>query len=60
MMNMIKIALVILLCGKKAEDGEPSWPAKFTDKGRSISMPGRPGWHIECSAMRRKAIGGSV
>jgi len=42
---------------KKQRDGEPSWPADFTDKGAQISMPGRPGWHIECSAMSEKALG---
>lgn len=33
--------------GKK--EGEPSWPAHF---GK-----GRPGWHIECSAMSMKYLG---
>lgn len=28
---------------KQAKAGEPSWPSKWG--------PGRPGWHIECSAM---------
>ena len=30
-------------------DGEPSWPSPFG--------PGRPGWHIECSAMGYAALG---
>lgn len=34
---------------KKHEDGEPFWYAPF---GR-----GRPGWHIECSAMSMKYLG---
>jgi cysteinyl-tRNA synthetase len=34
---------------KGAKPGEPSWPASF---GR-----GRPGWHIECSAMSMKYLG---
>lgn len=34
---------------KVAKRGEPSWPAPF---GR-----GRPGWHIECSAMSMKYLG---
>lgn len=34
---------------KAAKPGEPSWPAPF---GR-----GRPGWHIECSAMSMKYLG---
>ena len=34
---------------KGAKDGEPSWPSSFG--------PGRPGWHIECSAMAMKYLG---
>lgn len=34
---------------KAAKPGEPSWPAPF---GR-----GRPGWHVECSAMSMKYLG---
>jgi cysteinyl-tRNA synthetase len=34
---------------KSAKPGEPSWPSKFGD--------GRPGWHIECSAMSRSLFG---
>jgi cysteinyl-tRNA synthetase len=34
---------------KKAKLGEPAWDSKY---GR-----GRPGWHIECSAMALKALG---
>ena len=34
---------------KKAKDGEPSWNSPWGD--------GRPGWHIECSAMSRKILG---
>jgi cysteinyl-tRNA synthetase len=33
------------------EDGEIVWPAAFG--------PGRPGWHIECSAMSMKLLGTS-
>ncbi|MDO8523351.1 MAG: cysteine--tRNA ligase [bacterium] len=36
---------------KAAKPGEPSWPAKFG--------AGRPGWHIECSAMSMKYLGKS-
>src|SRR5215468_4458538 len=36
---------------KAAKPGEPSWD---TDLGK-----GRPGWHIECSAMSMKALGES-
>ena len=34
---------------KAAKPGEPSWPSPWG--------PGRPGWHIECSAMTRAAFG---
>lgn len=34
---------------KKAKEGEPSWPSPWG--------LGRPGWHIECSAMSRKYLG---
>ncbi len=36
---------------KGAKEGEPSWDSPW---GR-----GRPGWHIECSAMSRKILGES-
>jgi cysteinyl-tRNA synthetase len=36
---------------KSAKEGEPFWE---TELG-----PGRPGWHIECSAMSMKALGES-
>lgn len=36
----------------KFADSEPSWESPW---GR-----GRPGWHIECSAMSRKHLGGSI
>lgn len=34
---------------KKAKAGEPSWPSPWGD--------GRPGWHIECSAMAMNELG---
>jgi cysteinyl-tRNA synthetase len=34
---------------KSAKPGEPSWPSPWG--------PGRPGWHIECSAMSRTLLG---
>ncbi|MTI80714.1 MAG: cysteine--tRNA ligase [Firmicutes bacterium] len=34
---------------KKAKHGEPSWPSPWGE--------GRPGWHIECSAMALKYLG---
>lgn len=37
---------------KPSKDGEPSWPSPV-----GISAKGRPGWHIECSAMAAKHLG---
>jgi cysteinyl-tRNA synthetase len=37
---------------KPSKAGEPSWPSPA-----GIAEPGRPGWHIECSAMAEKHLG---
>jgi cysteinyl-tRNA synthetase len=37
---------------KPSRPGEPAWPSPG-----SITAPGRPGWHIECSAMAWKHLG---
>ncbi len=37
---------------KPSKLGEPSWPSPS-----GIAAPGRPGWHIECSAMSWKHLG---
>jgi cysteinyl-tRNA synthetase len=37
---------------KPSHAGEPSWPSPA-----GIATPGRPGWHIECSAMSWKHLG---
>ncbi|AFA49702.1 cysteine--tRNA ligase [Acetobacterium woodii] len=37
---------------KKKKDGEPYWPSPWGD--------GRPGWHIECSAMSKKHLGATI
>ncbi|HET7847834.1 MAG TPA: cysteine--tRNA ligase [Pseudolabrys sp.] len=37
---------------KPSKEGEPSWPSPC-----GIMAPGRPGWHIECSAMAWKHLG---
>ncbi len=37
---------------KEAKPGEPSWPSPFG--------PGRPGWHIECSAMSHTLFGDTL
>lgn len=36
---------------KQSEDTEPGWPASFTFEKTTTPIYGRPGWHIECSAM---------
>ncbi|MFD7652799.1 cysteine--tRNA ligase [Actinosynnema sp. NPDC059797] len=36
---------------KAAKPGEPSWPTPWG--------PGRPGWHLECSAMATAYLGGT-
>jgi len=37
---------------KAAKAGEPAWPSPWGD--------GRPGWHIECSAMARAKLGDQI
>jgi cysteinyl-tRNA synthetase len=37
---------------KPSKPGEPSWPSPA-----GLAAPGRPGWHIECSAMAAKHLG---
>lgn len=37
---------------KKKKEGEPYWTSPWGD--------GRPGWHIECSAMSRKYLGETI
>ena len=37
---------------KAQKPGEPAWESPWG--------PGRPGWHIECSAMARRYLGGQV
>jgi cysteinyl-tRNA synthetase len=37
---------------KPSKPGEPAWPSPA-----GIAAPGRPGWHIECSAMSWKHLG---
>ena len=37
---------------KPSKPGEPGWPSPA-----GIKAPGRPGWHIECSAMAWKHLG---
>jgi cysteinyl-tRNA synthetase len=37
---------------KPSKPGDPAWPSPV-----GIAAPGRPGWHIECSAMSWKHLG---
>ena len=37
---------------KKKKEGEPAWPSPWGE--------GRPGWHIECSAMVNKYLGETI
>jgi cysteinyl-tRNA synthetase len=36
---------------KQSSAGQPGWTASFTVAGKPVPIFGRPGWHIECSAM---------
>jgi cysteinyl-tRNA synthetase len=37
---------------KPKKEGEPSWKSPWSE--------GRPGWHLECSCMSKKYIGGTI
>lgn len=36
---------------------EPGWDAQFAIDGKPLAIRGRPGWHIECSAMSAAYLG---
>ena len=42
---------------KQSDDKAPGWDASFTYNGETIAIFGRPGWHIECSAMSERYLG---
>ena len=42
---------------KESAATEPGWSAAFSEAGESVSIYGRPGWHIECSAMSHRYLG---
>jgi cysteinyl-tRNA synthetase len=42
---------------KQSSADEPGWDADFTVAGRTVTIRGRPGWHIECSAMSAAYLG---
>lgn len=39
---------------KRRKEGEPAWELTLDD---GTVLPGRPGWHIECSAMGHELLG---
>ena len=39
------------------KDGDIFWEPEFIVNGKKTKMKGRPGWHIECSAMSMKYLG---
>ncbi|MGE6739078.1 cysteine--tRNA ligase [Allorhizobium pseudoryzae] len=41
---------------KQSADTEPGWAADFAFEGQSFAIYGRPGWHIECSAMSNRYL----
>ncbi|MBL0936927.1 MAG: cysteine--tRNA ligase [Rhizobiaceae bacterium] len=42
---------------KASSDAEPGWDATFTIDREPLPIRGRPGWHIECSAMSAAYLG---
>jgi len=42
---------------KAAKPGEPSWSIEITISGEKIKLEGRPGWHIEDTAMTYTIFG---
>ncbi len=42
---------------KQSDENEPGWDGRFTIDGRQVTIRGRPGWHIECSAMSAAYLG---
>lgn len=46
---------------KESDEMTPGWDAKFTlsddTSGEGVAIYGRPGWHIECSAMSERYLG---
>ncbi|MCV0379103.1 cysteine--tRNA ligase [Nitratireductor sp.] len=42
---------------KQSSADEPGWDAQFTIGGAAVTIRGRPGWHIECSAMSAAYLG---
>lgn len=42
---------------KESSADEPGWDATFRVDGAEVAIRGRPGWHIECSAMSAAYLG---
>jgi len=42
---------------KESSVEEPGWEATFNLRGEKLTIRGRPGWHIECSAMSAAYLG---
>ncbi|GHD06869.1 cysteine--tRNA ligase [Tianweitania populi] len=42
---------------KASSAEEPGWDAQFTVGEKALAIRGRPGWHIECSAMSAAYLG---
>ena len=42
---------------KESSPSEPGWSGAFVESGAEVSIYGRPGWHIECSAMSHRYLG---
>ena len=42
---------------KESAASEPGWHAEFVSDGANTAIFGRPGWHIECSAMSQRYLG---
>ncbi|WP_040676669.1 cysteine--tRNA ligase [Nitratireductor pacificus] len=42
---------------KESSADEPGWDARFAISGKDVPIRGRPGWHIECSAMSAAYLG---
>jgi cysteinyl-tRNA synthetase len=42
---------------KESSADEPGWDAMFRLPGQTVTIRGRPGWHIECSAMSAAYLG---
>jgi cysteinyl-tRNA synthetase len=42
---------------KESAADQPGWPGEFIVDGEKAAIFGRPGWHIECSAMSEAFLG---